>query len=118
MDHAEHAVERRADLVAHDGQEVGLGARGRIGARPLAAQARRHVVEGLDHTAQLVAAFDRHRFAEVAGEHSLRDVVERVHRPGDGEVEAHPQVEDDEHGRRHEQQEVSAMTGEPCHARR
>jgi hypothetical protein len=116
MNHAEHAVHGGADLVAHDRQEVRLGARGRIGARPLCAQPCRHVVEGLDHAAHLVVALDRDRSGELAGEHPLGDVVERVNRTRDGEVEAGPQVEDGEDGRSHDQKEHRPPAGEPLHA--
>ncbi len=45
--HPDHAIERRADLVAHDAQEFGLGSRRRLG-RVLGQQQRiRHPVKGL-----------------------------------------------------------------------
>ena len=107
--HAENAVHGGADLVAHDGEELGLGARGRLGgglggpgaralilgARPLQVQLRRDAVERLDDLTQLVAAVDRQRRGEVAGAHPPRDVVERPHCPAHRHVERRPEIGDD-----------------------
>ncbi len=111
--HAQHAVHRRADLVAHVGEEGALRMAGRLGrvlglfqllgthahlAFQLVAvlrqlgvallDLRQHVVEAVDQRAQLVAALVLHLGIGLAGRHPLRGGDQLFDRMRDAAPEA------------------------------
>jgi hypothetical protein len=98
-DTAEDAVHRRADLVAHHREEVGLGLRGGAGAVGLnlgiflrGGEVAHHAIELARQVTQLVRAIEVERGGELAARADLPGVLGEIrHRIEHGPLQHHDQ---------------------------